>query len=192
MALVLLRKRLGIFLVGRKGLAMKVKRLTFYITVFFLCLPTLTHADEKRDLYSCEFFGPFQNRKITHEVGQITLDVWEPWEKYVRQQQIIPDFVIAVWKPVTIAYDEKWIIEHDELFSEHEKKIYKGQFDITTVYFKDNKIQAITLEKEYVGDPITDRPLPRPEHKIVDLYDREHALRKIYGDEVAEKILGTK
>jgi hypothetical protein len=80
-----------------------------------------------------------------------------------------------------VEYDEIWRADYDSLFSAAEKKKWKGKFDKNTLYWKNNKIQAYTLEKFYLSDPSTGKKLPTPLHKVVNIYDRKSILDKLSG-----------
>ncbi len=101
--------------------------------------------------YKDSYFGNFTNAKIQKKSGKIKLEVWKPWLQYVRKR-IPPQLQSALLdgpQELTVEYDEVWISEYDELFTEAEKEKYKGQFDLTTLYWKDVKYKQV-LQKSFM------------------------------------------
>jgi hypothetical protein len=76
-----------------------------------------------------------------------------------------------------IEYDEIWIYVADEGFSSEEKKKFKNQFDIHKLYWKKDKVQALTLEKYYISDPITNKRVGN--HKITQVWDRDSIFKEL-------------
>ena len=75
-----------------------------------------------------------------------------------------------------VEYDEIWVDEYDEPFTEQEKREYKGQLDMNTLYWKNDKIQAYKGEKHYESNPKTKSPVNA--HKIFSIYDRASILKE--------------
>jgi hypothetical protein len=76
-----------------------------------------------------------------------------------------------------VEYDEIWEHEYDDLFTEKEKIEYKGQFDITKLYWKNDKIQAYTLEKYYESNPKTKSSVNA--HQMTSIYDRASIFKEL-------------
>ncbi len=136
--------------------------------------------DEKKALrYS--YFGNFRNAKIQKKSGTIKLEVWQPWIQHVKQNfpQQFQSTLLSGPQELAVSFDEIWIAEHDENLKESEKKQYKGQLDILKLYWEKGKVQASTVEKFYYGDPTTGTNLSIPGHKITNLLDRVHILKKL-------------
>jgi hypothetical protein len=126
------------------------------------------------------FFGDFHQAQKIRKPGKVALRVWEPHIKYSKT--LPPAFQAVMLDGVErldIEYDEIWIRECDEAFTPSERKKLRGQFDIIKMYWKQDKVQAATLEKLYVADPFTDEKLQKRSHKIVNIYDRNFILKKL-------------
>ncbi len=139
-----------------------------------------TIRDEKKALRdSC--FGNFKEAIIQKKSGNIKLVVWQPWIQYVKQH-FPPKFrstLLSGSEKLSVSFDEIWISENNENLTETEKKKYKGQFDIIKLYWKEGKIQASTIEKFYIGNPLTGAKLSIPTHKITDIFDRKYILKTL-------------
>jgi hypothetical protein len=139
-------------------------------------------GNEKAAILKSTFFGHYENAKRIKIPGQATLKVWGPYIEYFQnlpEAYSIKEIALRGQKKLFVSFDELWKAELDDLFTPEEKRKYKGHFDIGKIYWKNNKIQAITLEKEYISNPVTKKRLPRPNHYIVNIYDREYVLRKL-------------
>lgn len=138
------------------------------------------NIDEKKALQD-SYFGNFKNAKIIKKSGSIKLEVWQPWIQHVRQSfpsQVQNSLLIGPEK-LTVTFDEIWKTENDENLTGSEKRQYKGQLDILTLYWKGDKVQASTVEKYYTGNPLTGSNLSTPAHKITDISDRQYILKNI-------------
>jgi predicted Rdx family selenoprotein len=150
------------------------------VTGVLLTLITLGNGycfDEKNALRN-SYFGNFNGAKIAKKVGKVTLRRWEPYVQHVRSlpgPYVEPEGI----SKITIDYDEIWIRENDEGFPPHMKKRLRGQLDINKLYWKQNQIQASTLEKYFLGNPVTGATLNPPAHKVVVIYGRDAIINKI-------------
>jgi hypothetical protein len=151
--------------------------------LFFILLCSISYAqmNEKAQLRD-SFFGDFTKAKVQKKIGQCKLQVWPP---YIQYNSTLPpamkEVSLAGVGELQVDYDEIWRANSDSLFTVAEKKKWKGQFDKNTLYWKNNKIQAYTLEKFYLSDPSTGKKLPTPSHKVVNIYDRKSILDKLSG-----------
>lgn len=136
--------------------------------VFLILLSSTAHSqmNEKAQLRD-SFFGDFTKAKVEKRMGKSTLQVWEPHIKY---SNTLPPLM----KEVMLDGVEKLQVEYDEIW-----KIWKSQLDRTTLYWKNNKIQACTLEKFYLGDPLTGKKLSTPSYKVVNVYNKAYILNKL-------------
>lgn len=142
--------------------------------------PPSSVINERKALQD-SYFGNFSNTKIQKKSGKIKLEVWNPWVQNV-QKNFSPQFQGALLsgpQKLTVEYDEIWIAENNENLIESEKKKYKVQLDILKLYWKEGKIQASTVEKFYLGNPLTKEKLSPPAHKITDIQDRSFILKKL-------------
>jgi hypothetical protein len=170
-----------------EGIMIKNRRLHILpilgVLVVSLVLPPYVKAqtDEKAKLLK-SYFGDYREAKKVKKQAKTSLSVWEPQIKYVKSlspsmQAIMLDGV----ENLNIDYDEIWIWENDEGLSPSEKRKFKGKNDIYKLYWKQNTIQACTIEKYYVGDPFTGQKLSKPSHKMWNIYNRDFILRKLGG-----------
>ncbi len=153
------------------------------ILVTLLILPPYVKAqtDEKAQLLK-SYFGDFRQAKKIKKHAKESLRVWEPQVKYSKTlspalQAVMLDGV----EKLDIEYDEIWTWENDERLTPAEKKKFRGKNDIYKLYWKQNEVQACTIEKYYVGDPFTGQKLSRPTHKIWNIYNRNFILKKLAG-----------
>lgn len=153
----------------------------FLLFLILLCSISDAQMNEKAQLQD-SFFGDFTKAKIQKKIGKCKLQVWAP---YIQYSNTLPpamkEVSLAGVRELQVEYDEVWKVDYDSLFTAAEKKKWKGQFDKNTFYWKNNKVQAYTLEKFYLGDPSTGKKLPAPSHKIVNIYDRKSILDKLSG-----------
>jgi hypothetical protein len=127
------------------------------------------------------YFGNFTKAKIKKMPGNIKLEVWQPWIQHVKKN-VPPQLQSALLngpETLSVEYDEIWIAENNEGLTESEKKKYKNQLDILKMYWKNEKVQACTIEKFYLGNPLTEAPLSPPAHKITDIYDRSRIIQQL-------------
>ncbi|MCX5822281.1 MAG: hypothetical protein NTY86_01925 [Deltaproteobacteria bacterium] len=151
--------------------------------VFLILLSSTAHSqmNEKAKLRD-SLFGDYTKAKIEKKMGKSTLQVWEPHIKYSNTlPPLMKEVMLNGVEKLQVEYDEIWKAEYDSIFTAAEKKKWKGQFDRTTLYWKDNKIQAYTVEKSYLSDPSTGKKLPNPSHKVTSIYDRAAILNKLSG-----------
>lgn len=132
-------------------------------------------SDEKKLLRSNNYFN-YTNIIIKKESGSTVLKVWQPYIDYAKS---LPSQFASVMldgeMELKVEYDEIWEHEYDDLFTEQEKIKYKGQFDIARLYWKDNRVQAYTVQKHYEANPITGVPVNK--HVITCIHDRNTILR---------------
>lgn len=133
--------------------------------------------DEKNALRN-SYFGNFNGAKVIKKKGKITLRRWQPYVQHVRSlpgPYVEPEGI----DKITIDYDEIWIKENDEGFPPIMKKRLRGQFDINKLYWKQGHVQASTLEKYFLGNPVDGTNLNPPAHKVVVIYGRDAIINKI-------------
>jgi hypothetical protein len=133
--------------------------------------------DEKSSLRN-SYYGNFNGAKIIKKEGKATLSRWEPYVQHMRSlpgPSVEPEGIAKL----TINYDEVWIKENDEGFPLHMKNRLRGQFDVNKLYWKKNKVQASTLEKYFIGNPLTGANLNPPAHKVVTIYGRDEIINKV-------------
>ena len=124
-------------------------------------------ANEKLALRD-SFFGDFRNATIRKTSGTITLEVWPPYTQYMSQifKPRAARILLEGSRRLDVTYDEIWIWEREET-------------DLSKLYWKNDKIQAYSLAKFYIGNPLNDIPLAPPSYKIVNIYDREFIINKL-------------
>lgn len=157
----------------------KLFALFFLSFLILLCSISYAQINEKEKLRD-SFFGNFTKTKVQKTMGKCKLQVWAPYIQYSNAlPPVMKEVSLAGVRELQVEYDEIWKANYDGCFTAAEKKKWKGQFDKTTLYWKNNKIQAYTLEKFYLGDPSTGMKLSTPSHKIVNIYDRKSILDKL-------------
>ncbi len=160
---------------------LKVPILTLsFLIIFFTVLPCIDAQPDERAALQKSYFGDYQHAKKVKKTGKVLLSVWEPQIKYSKS--LSPSMRAVMLDGVerlNIDYDEIWTWENDEGLSPTEKRKFKGKNDIYKLYWKQNTIQACTIEKYYTGDPFTGQKLSKPSHKIWNIYNRDFILKKI-------------
>ena len=147
----------------------KVSNLLAMISFLFLVLLSSaagSQMSEKTQLRD-SYFGNFTKAKVEKKMGKSNLQVWEPHIKY---SNTLPPLM----KEVMLGGVEKLQVEYDEIW-----KIWESGLDRTTLYWKDNKVQACTLENFYLGNPATGKKLSTPSYKVDNIYDRKSILNKL-------------
>lgn len=122
------------------------------------------NIDEKKLLLN-SFFGDFSYANKLNKNGKLSLEVWAPYVQYCETLSSM--FYSAMCAGVTklsVDYDSVWIIKDPD------------DDDTTKLYWKDNQVQACTIEKIYEGNPYTKKRLSKPMHKITNIYDRDYIL----------------
>jgi hypothetical protein len=165
---------------------MRVKPCIYYglfvcILAASLLFPQNTNAqmDEKSKLVKSNYFGDFHQAKKIKKQGKESLKIWEPQLKYIKS--VSPSFleVSGGIEKLDVEYDEIWIYENTDGLTSSEKKKYKGKNDLHKGYFYKNKIQACTVEKWFIGNPLTGAKLSKPSHKIWNINARNFILKKL-------------
>jgi hypothetical protein len=159
------------------------KELNILLSIFIvMCLVTLSIAEdnEKALLLNSTFFGKnIAKAKKVKKSGKAQLQSWESYKKWAESvpNDLVRKVVLQHTDTLNIEYDEIWIVVMDDLFNTAEKKKWRGQFDISTIYWQHDKVQASTLEKYFVADPVTGKKLGK--HKITQVWDRDSLLKDV-------------
>lgn len=165
---------------------MKINRWIYYgllsmILTASLILPSHINAqmDEKSKLMKSNYFGNFHHAKKLKKHGKESLKIWEPQLKHIKT--VLPSFLETSGgvEKLDVEYDEIWIYENTDGLTPSEKKKYKGRNDLHKVYFYNNKIQAFSVEKWFIGNPLTGENLSKPSHKIWNINTRNYILKKL-------------
>jgi len=146
-----------------------------------LIMPEIIKAqmDEKAKLLNSSF-GDFRQAKKIKKHGKESLAVWQPHIQYSKTlPSAMKNVMLKGVMKLSVEYDEIWKWENEEGLSPNERKKFKGQNDIYKLYWKENKVQAGTVEKRYVNNPFTGKKLPKPSHKIWQIYDRNYILNEL-------------
>ena len=160
----------------KKGLALL---LVFFLIFISFIKVALAESNEQATLQSSSFFGDLIKAKKIKKHGKIHLKVWNPYERYAEKipNKSIRNVMLQNDNSLNISYDEVWISVMDDGFSIAEKRKWKGQFDISKIYWKDGKVQAATLDKYYISNPITNKRVRK--HKNTQVWDRESVLKEV-------------
>jgi hypothetical protein len=138
-----------------------------------------SQVDEKDKLLKSNSYGYFQKAKKIKKSGKQFLKIWEPQLRYVLT--IFPTFLTTSGgvEKLNVEYDEIWIFENTEGLTPSEKTIYKGRNDLTKLYWKNNKVQACSVEKWFISNPSTGENLSNPSNKIWNLIPRDSILKEL-------------
>ena len=134
--------------------------------------------DEKAELKN-SYYGNFNKGKIIKKKGKVDLSRWSPYTQHARKM-LGPRGDLEGLDSLLVEYDEIWVTVNDDGFPPEMKSRLRGQFDITKLYWKDNRIQAQTLEKYFTGNPVTGEDLSNPGHRIVIINGRGQILNKLW------------
>ncbi len=147
------------------------------ITIIVSSAQLIYAAPEKEKLTSNNNYGDFRKAKKEKKSGKVSLEVWEPQEKFLQKYNIS----ITGTQKLDIEYDEVWTWIRDEFLP---PSIKKSWLDIHKLYWKSNKVQGCSIEKAFNGNPITGKKFSKPVYKIVGLFDRQTILSDL---EIYEK-----
>ncbi|MBI4470946.1 MAG: hypothetical protein HY650_16650 [Acidobacteria bacterium] len=113
------------------------------------------------------YFGDFRQAKKTKTSGTVSLNLWKSYVEY--SNTLAPALrEIAGVLELNVEHDEVW------------KTRKPDEFGATcTLYWNKQKVQACTVEKEYVADPFTMKRFPAPARKLVNIFDRAYILREL-------------
>ena len=145
---------------------MRTQKIFILTTVFVFCCLGILGGEEidEKNLIQKSYFGNFENPLIQKKSGEDILQVWEP---YVQYTKTLPSFFLLEGsQSLHIVYDEIWIQEKEKV------ELYK-------LYWKNNQIQAATVAKYFLADPMSRKSLPRPSYEIINIYNRDFILRKL-------------
>ena len=148
--------------------------------VMFLVNPTPAEDNEKTMIQKSALFG--KNITKANKVKKTGKTKLIPWDSYVKYAETVPNnlvkkVMLQYTNTLNIDYDEIWIVVMDDLFTQSEKRKWKGQFDISTIYWKENKVQAATLKKYFIADPVTHKKVNK--HNITQVWDRDSILKEV-------------
>jgi len=150
----------------------KVKAQNVFVALFYLLILSVSAfaANEKSILLHSTYFGNLENakKKKFSEIRMIELHVWKPYATY--QTKISKAFTPQLKFPldgvleVSIKYNEIWKAkkEGDPEVEDH----------ITTIYWLDDQVQAISYKNRFIGNPLTGEKMASPAYQITALYDR--------------------
>lgn len=164
---------------------MRVKACMYY-SLFVCMLASLlfplninAQNDEKSKLLKSSYFGDYHQAKKIRKHYKESLKIWEPQLRYIKS--VSPSFleVSGGIEKLDVEYDEIWIYENTDGLTAAEKRKYKGRNDLHKIYFHKNKIQASTVEKWFIGNPLTGEKLSKPSHKIWNINPRNFILKKL-------------
>ena len=119
--------------------------------------------------------GGRSNASKENKIGKISLTLWPSYFYYIKSKNLKYSGV----QRLDVQFDEIWTWLNDDYLTPTEKQQLKNELDIYKVYWRDNKVQAATVEKKYTIDPSTGIPLSKPMYKITSLDDRLIVLRHL-------------
>jgi len=149
------------------------------IILMALSLSLKAEDNDKSKILNSSSLGDWDKAKKIKKSGKISLQAWDPYIEYAKTvpDSSVKDAMLQNKNKLNIEYDEIWIWERNDLFTSAERRKFRGQFDIHKLYWKNNKVQAFTLEKYYISNPVTKKKVGK--HKITQVWDRDSILREI-------------
>jgi len=137
----------------------------------------LNGLDEKKVLVNSSL-GDYTNRTIIKKNGHIRLELWKPYYDYMTKT-FYGSYYEELPLIADIDYDEIWITEYVLGLSKQQILDAKGTLTLIKLYWKDDKVQAYTVEAIYSHDPLTNKKLPKATYKIDYLVDRPYILKNV-------------
>ncbi|MGB7292142.1 MAG: hypothetical protein WBD99_08220 [Thermodesulfobacteriota bacterium] len=131
--------------------------------------------DEKTALLNSSYYGDFRNAKKIKKTGNVVLEIWSDRAQHIKKRLGYSPEI----NKLTVAYDEIWERKVDDFLSEEEKRKSRNDLDISKIYWKQNKVQASTLERKFSSNPLTGEKFSVPIYEIIELDDRSRVLKNL-------------
>jgi len=131
--------------------------------------------NEKTALLNTTFYGDFRKAKKIKKTGKAVLEIWKDRAEYIKNKlRYSPE----IYK-LTVEYDEIWERKVDDSLTEEEKKKSWNDLDISKIYWKGNNVQASTLERKFISNPLTGEKFSAPIYKMIMIDDRSLILKNL-------------
>ena len=148
----------------------KVKAQNVFAAFFCLLILSISAfaANEKSILLHSTYFGNMENakKKKFSEVRMIELHVWKPYATY--QTKIYKNTPLKF--PLDAVLEVR--IKYNEIWKDKKESDPEIEDNITTIYWLNDQVQAISYESRFIGNPLTGKKFVTLAYKITELYDR--------------------
>ena len=135
--------------------------LSVFLSCLFFTVFAQAETDEKALLLNSTSFGTltdYQSKKEKKPVNT-KLSVYNKTVMTTGNQ-----------RDLSVNYNEVWRIVDKDRLTAQEVERFKGQLNIIKLYWRDNKIQALAVERYFVDEK---------KHFVTDIFDREKILKTI-------------
>lgn len=148
-----------------------------------LCLALLTGAKEKSTekdlLLNSPVWGDFRKAKKVREPGQISLKVWDHLREYLQKFHEGAPELRSRQNQLAVSYDEIWVLEQEDYLRLGKKRGASRAPDLVKLYWKEDRVQALTVERPFKLDPLTFQAYLQPEYRLMAIFPRDHLLPEL-------------
>jgi len=148
-----------------------------------VCLALVTGAQEKpteKDLFlHSSALGDFRKAKKVRETGQASLKVWDHLQEYLRKFHGGAPELRSGLDQLAVTYDESWVLEQDDYLKLGKKRGASRTPDLIKLYWNEDRVQALTVERAFKIDPLTFQTFSGPEYRLMAIFPREHLLKEL-------------
>ncbi len=134
---------------------------------------------EKQALLNSPVFGDFRKAKKIKEPGRESLEVWKAYREAANKFYGVDELRSRSRDSLEVKFDQVWISEQVDYLKLGKKKGSRNVPDLVKLYWKDGKVQALTVERSFKLDPITWQIFPKPEYKLVAIFPRDYLLQEL-------------
>ena len=128
---------------------------------------------EQELLINSPEFGDFHKAKEIKGKGTQSLQVWTNYSEFLKKQPSrVKSPMLQGPGALEVSYDEIWVSERDYNPLLVVRREYRGKPFLVKLYWLENKVQALTVEKYCQTDPLTWEKLDKPGYRIIALLDR--------------------
>jgi hypothetical protein len=122
-------------------------------------------------------FGDFRKAKRIAKEERASLQVWPPYREYLdRLPPEARNRLSQGRESLELGYDDLWVAEKPDYLRFGLAKEHNGEPYLVKLYWQGDHIQALTVAKYFTGDPVSLKPLPKPDYKLVLILGRDQLL----------------
>ena len=156
----------------------------WFLVLILISLIILTGASkekpgEKQALLNSPVFGDFHKAKKIKEPGRESLEVWKAYREAANKFYGVDELRSRSRDSLEVKFDEVWVSEQVDYLKLGKKKGSRNVPDLVKLYWRDGKVQALTVERSFKLDPITWQIFPKPEYKLVAIFPRDYLLQEL-------------
>jgi hypothetical protein len=107
------------------------------------------------------------------------LQAWDHWREYLQKFYGGAPELRAGQDQLAVSFDEVWVLEQQDYLKLGRKRGDKRDPDRVKLYWKGDKVQALTVERPFKIDPFTFQALPQVEYRLMAIYPREYLLQEL-------------